>query len=57
MTRAAVIPAPNHPVEVREYPRPDLEDGAALVLPRRKGGYSCTTLIATSAHSQSRCGW
>ncbi len=31
MLRAAVIPAPNRPVEAREYPRPDLEDGAALL--------------------------
>ena len=29
--RAAVIPAPNRPVEVREYPRPELEEGAALL--------------------------
>jgi L-iditol 2-dehydrogenase len=31
MVRAAVIPAPGQPVEVREFPRPDLEDGAALL--------------------------
>lgn len=29
--RAAVIPAPNQPVEVREFPRPTLEPGAALL--------------------------
>ena len=29
--RAATIAAPNRPVEVREYPRPELEDGAALM--------------------------
>ena len=29
--RAAVIPAPGAPVEVRAFPRPDLEDGAALL--------------------------
>ncbi len=31
MIRAAVIPAPNTPVEVREFPVPDLEPGAALL--------------------------
>ncbi len=31
MVRAAVIPAPNQPVQVREYPRPKLEEGAALL--------------------------
>ena len=31
MVRAATIPAPNQPVEVREYPRPKLEEGAALL--------------------------
>jgi threonine dehydrogenase-like Zn-dependent dehydrogenase len=31
MVRAATIPGPNQPVEVREYPRPRLEDGAALL--------------------------
>ncbi len=31
MIRAAVIPAPNKPVEVREFPKPDLEPGAALM--------------------------
>ncbi|HET6428237.1 MAG TPA: zinc-binding dehydrogenase [Phycisphaerae bacterium] len=31
MSRAAVIPAPNAPVEVREVPLPELEDGAALL--------------------------
>jgi len=30
VVRAATIPAPKQPVEVREYPRPELEDGAAL---------------------------
>ncbi len=29
--RAAVIPQPEGPVEVREYPQPDLEPGAALL--------------------------
>src|SRR4030042_1081183 len=29
--RAAVIPAPGALVEVRAFPRPDLEDGAALL--------------------------
>lgn len=31
MVRAATIPAPNRPVEVREYARPELEEGAALL--------------------------
>jgi L-iditol 2-dehydrogenase len=31
LVKAATIPAPNRPVEVREYPRPELEDGAALL--------------------------
>ena len=31
MIRAAVIPAPDRPVEIREFPRPDLEEGAALM--------------------------
>jgi len=31
LVRAATIPEPKRPVEVREYPRPDLEDGAALL--------------------------
>lgn len=31
MIRAAVIPAPNKPVEVREFPKPKLEEGAALL--------------------------
>lgn len=31
MIRAATIPAPNQPVEVRRYPRPELEKGAALL--------------------------
>jgi threonine dehydrogenase-like Zn-dependent dehydrogenase len=30
VVRAATVPAPGRPVEVREYPRPQLEDGAAL---------------------------
>ena len=29
--RAAVIPGPNRPVEVRTFPRPELEDGAVLL--------------------------
>lgn len=29
--KAAVIPAPNQPVEVREYPEPELEPGGALM--------------------------
>ena len=29
--RAAVFPAPNAPVEIREFPEPDLEPGAALL--------------------------
>jgi D-arabinose 1-dehydrogenase-like Zn-dependent alcohol dehydrogenase len=31
MIRAAVIPAPGKPVEVRGFPRPELEQGAALL--------------------------
>src|SRR5205823_5940371 len=31
MPRAAVMPGPNKPVEIREYPRPKLETGAALL--------------------------
>jgi len=31
LVRAATIPGPGQPVEVREYPRPELEDGAALL--------------------------
>lgn len=31
ITRAAVIPAPDAPVEIREYPVPELEPGAALL--------------------------
>jgi len=31
LVRAATIPAPNRPVEVRQYARPRLEDGAALL--------------------------
>ena len=31
MVRAAVIPAPHQPVEVRQFPVPDLEPGAALL--------------------------
>jgi len=31
VARAAVIPSPNSPVEVRSFPRPQLEDGAALL--------------------------
>jgi L-iditol 2-dehydrogenase len=31
MIRAAVIPSPNSPVEVRSFSRPQLEDGAALL--------------------------
>ena len=31
MVRAAVIPAPNTPVEVREFPKPELAPGAALL--------------------------
>ncbi len=31
MVRAAVIPAPNTPIEVRSYPEPDLEPGAVLL--------------------------
>jgi L-iditol 2-dehydrogenase len=31
MIRAAVIPSPNSPVEVRSFPRPVLEDGVALL--------------------------
>ena len=31
MTIAAVIPAPNTPVELREYPVPDLEPDSALL--------------------------
>jgi threonine dehydrogenase-like Zn-dependent dehydrogenase len=29
--RAAVFPAPNEPVEIRDFPEPDLEPGAALL--------------------------
>ena len=29
--RAAVIPAPNEAVEIREFPEPELEPGAALL--------------------------
>jgi threonine dehydrogenase-like Zn-dependent dehydrogenase len=29
--RAAVIPKPNHPVEVREYPAPEIEPGGVLL--------------------------
>jgi L-iditol 2-dehydrogenase len=32
--RAAVIPAPNQPVEVREYPWPDVEPGGAVLRTR-----------------------
>lgn len=31
MVRAAVIPAPDQPVEIREYPRPTLEEGGILL--------------------------
>lgn len=31
MVRAAVMPEPNKPVEIRSFPRPDLDDGAALL--------------------------
>ncbi len=31
IVHAAVIPSPGHAVEVREFPRPELEDGAALL--------------------------
>jgi len=31
MVRAATIPGPNQPVELRDYPRPQLEEGAALL--------------------------
>src|SRR5258708_18600269 len=31
MPRAVVMPGPSKPLEVREYPRPTLESGAALL--------------------------
>ncbi len=31
MVRAATIPGPNRPVELHDYPRPQLEDGAAFL--------------------------
>lgn len=31
MTRAAVIPQPHQPIEIRAYPEPDLEPGAVLL--------------------------
>lgn len=31
ISKAAVMPAPNQPVEIREYPVPELEPGAALL--------------------------
>src|SRR6188472_3845498 len=31
MPKAVVFPAPNAPLEIREYPRPKLEQGAALL--------------------------
>lgn len=31
MPRAVVLPGPNHPLEIREYPRPTLEPGEALL--------------------------
>ncbi|HET7217412.1 MAG TPA: zinc-binding dehydrogenase [Vicinamibacterales bacterium] len=33
--RAAVMPAPRQPIEIREFPRPDLADGAALLRTER----------------------
>lgn len=31
MVRAAVMPGPHRPIEIREFPRPELEPGAALL--------------------------
>jgi len=31
LIHAAVMPAPNRPVEVRKFPRPDMEEGSALL--------------------------
>jgi L-iditol 2-dehydrogenase len=43
---AAVFPAPGQPVELREFPRPDLEPGAALLR------VDCTEVCGTDVHLQ-----
>ncbi|NOX59431.1 MAG: zinc-binding dehydrogenase [Planctomycetes bacterium] len=42
--RAAVMPAPNQPVELREFPEPDLEKNAALLR------VTCSEVCGTDVH-------
>lgn len=44
MARAAVFPAPDRPVELREYPLPELRDGEALLR------VECTEVCGTDVH-------
>jgi threonine dehydrogenase-like Zn-dependent dehydrogenase len=41
---AAVMPAPGHPVEIRDFPRPDLAPGSALLRT------SCSEVCGTDVH-------